>query len=142
MRWHQSTGVWRRVYQHDHNQVENTQKPRRFLLPRGNKRAYRSLEGEEISLWKTHLVVLGNHERIDNRPLRFRSCQKCCCYPRDEQTRVASDRLSPGILVVSLAIPPQTISLALPPGVSDPDQPTGEHQPISSFDQVLLDLKS
>lgn len=29
---------------------------------------YFSLEGEELSLFKTHLVVLGVHERVDNRP--------------------------------------------------------------------------
>ena len=52
----------------DHNRVENTEKAKAISRADWRQTGYRSLEGEEVSLWKTHLVVLDNHERIDNRP--------------------------------------------------------------------------
>jgi hypothetical protein len=62
MRWHQRQG-FQASFITDHNRIEGTQAAKAL-----SNTGVRSLEGEEISLWKTHLVVLGNHEWIDNQP--------------------------------------------------------------------------
>lgn len=67
MRWHQAQG-YGAGFITDHNQITSAEEA--AFLSEGNWRetGYRSLIGEEISLWKTHLVVLGSKERIDNLP--------------------------------------------------------------------------
>ena len=67
MRWHEEQG-YNASFITDHNRVENTQKAKAISRVNWRETGYRSLEGEEVSLWKTHLVILGNHARVDNRP--------------------------------------------------------------------------
>jgi len=93
-------------------------------LPRGNKRLS-VLRREEISLWKTHLVVLGNHERIDNRPYDSDPAKVLLFIQEMNKQGLPVIASLPEYWWYHWPSPPQTISLALPPGVSDPDQPTG-----------------
>jgi len=67
IRWHAVQG-YNAGFITDHNQTETTQKAKELTRQSWQTAGYRALEGEEISLWKTHLVVLGNHQRIDNQP--------------------------------------------------------------------------
>ena len=67
MRWHQAQG-YGASFITDHNRVESTQNAKALSRTNWRDTGYRSLEGEEISLFRTHLVILGNHERVDNRP--------------------------------------------------------------------------
>ncbi len=66
-RWHWLQG-YGAGFITDHNRVEASQQAKGNSRKDWKTTGYRSLEGEEISLWKTHLVVLGAHERIDNQP--------------------------------------------------------------------------
>src|ERR1700687_2276074 len=65
--WH-----WRQGYGAsfitDHNRIEASQIAKIASRNDWRQTGYRSLEAEEVSLKKTHLVILGNHERVDNRP--------------------------------------------------------------------------
>lgn len=67
MRWHQEQG-YHAAFITDHNRMEASlwanEKSKRDWAITG----YRSLLGEEISLWKTHLVLLGNPSAVSNKP--------------------------------------------------------------------------
>jgi len=52
----------------DHNRIESSQKAKAISRADWKATGYRSLEGEEVSLYRTHLVILGVHEKVDNRP--------------------------------------------------------------------------
>jgi len=67
MRWHRDQG-YGASFITDHNRIESSEKAKAISRADWRKTGYRSLEGEEVSLLKTHLVVLGVHERIDNQP--------------------------------------------------------------------------
>src|SRR5262249_22450630 len=67
MRWDEAQG-YNASFITDHNRIETSQKAKAISRANWKETGFRSLEGEEASLYKTHLVVLGNHERIDNRP--------------------------------------------------------------------------
>jgi len=67
MAWHREQG-YNAAFITDHNRVESAQQAKALSRADWRRTGYRSLEGEEASLFKTHLVILGNHERIDNRP--------------------------------------------------------------------------
>lgn len=66
-KWH-----WRQGYNAafitDHNKIDSALEAKNSSSGDWRITGYRSLMGEEISLYKTHLVVLGNAERIDNQP--------------------------------------------------------------------------
>lgn len=65
--WHRKQG-YNAAFITDHNKIDSSQKAKELSRTDWQTTGYRSLEGEEISLWKTHLVTLGVPERIDNRP--------------------------------------------------------------------------
>jgi hypothetical protein len=68
MRWHHDQG-YDAAFITDHNRVEAAQIAQELSRREDwQQTGYRSLEGEEVSLKKTHVVILGNHERVDNRP--------------------------------------------------------------------------
>ncbi len=67
MRWHREQG-YGAAFITDHNRVESAEKAKAKSRADWRDTGYRSLEGEEASLYRTHLVLLGVHERIDNRP--------------------------------------------------------------------------
>jgi len=67
MRWHQRQG-YSASFITDHNVVEASRIAKEISRQNWKETGYRSLEGEEASLYRTHLVVLGTHERVDNRP--------------------------------------------------------------------------
>jgi len=67
MRWHEAQG-YGAAFITDHNRVESSQEAKTLSRADWRQSSYGSLEGEEVSLLKTHLVVLGVHERIDNQP--------------------------------------------------------------------------
>lgn len=67
MAWHQAQG-YGASFITDHNRVESSQKAKAVSRQDWQATGYRSLEGEEVSLYRTHLVLLGNHERVDNSP--------------------------------------------------------------------------
>lgn len=66
-RWHASQG-YQAAFITDHNQVAGAETAKADSRTLWLMTGYRSLQGEEISLAKTHLVVLGNIERINNTP--------------------------------------------------------------------------
>jgi predicted metal-dependent phosphoesterase TrpH len=65
--WHAAQG-YHAAFLTDHNKVVASEEASRITAETWKKDGYRSLRGQEVSLYKTHLVVLGNHERIDNKP--------------------------------------------------------------------------
>lgn len=67
MRWHQAQG-YHAAFITDHNREDASKRAKEVSRRTWRDTGYRSLEGEEASLLKTHLVILGNHESIDNRP--------------------------------------------------------------------------
>lgn len=67
MAWHREQG-YGAAFITDHNRIEASQAAKRIARATWRETGYRSLEGEEASLWKTHLVVLSAPERIDNHP--------------------------------------------------------------------------
>jgi len=67
MLWHREQG-YDASFITDHNRIESSQRAKTISRDEWRETGYRSLEGEEISLFRTHLVTLGVHERIDNRP--------------------------------------------------------------------------
>ncbi len=67
MAWHQAQG-YEAAFITDHNRVEASQAAFAESIANWHAVGFRSLEGEEVSLAHTHLVILGNHDRIDNRP--------------------------------------------------------------------------
>jgi len=67
MRWHRLQG-YEASFITDHNRVEAAQIAKGISQMDWQTTNYRSLEGEEVSLQKTHLVILGNHTKVDNRP--------------------------------------------------------------------------
>src|ERR1017187_5478318 len=67
MPWQPLEGLWASFIS-DHNRVEAAQIAHDISGQDWEKTGYRSLEGEEVSLQKTHLVILGNHLKVDNRP--------------------------------------------------------------------------
>jgi hypothetical protein len=67
MAWHRLQG-YDAAFITDHNRIEASDIAARESEQTWSSTGYRSLEGEEVSLAKTHLVILGNHERIDNHP--------------------------------------------------------------------------
>jgi hypothetical protein len=67
MRWHQAQG-YGAAFITDHNRIDAAEQAKAVTRADWRQTGYRSLEGEEVSLLKTHLVVLGAHERIDNQP--------------------------------------------------------------------------
>src|SRR3989338_2456463 len=66
-RWHRAQG-YEASFITDHNRIESSREAKALSRADWRQTGFRSLEGEEVSLWKTHLVVLGVHERIDNQP--------------------------------------------------------------------------
>jgi len=67
MRWHRLQG-YEAAFITDHNRVEAAQIAKGISQMDWQETGYRSLEGEEVSLKKTHLVILGNPLKVDNRP--------------------------------------------------------------------------
>ncbi len=67
MLWHREQG-YGASFITDHNRIESAQKAKAISRGDWKESHYRSLEGEEVSLYRTHLVTLGVHERIDNQP--------------------------------------------------------------------------
>jgi hypothetical protein len=67
MRWHANQG-YGASFITDHNRVEASQNAKALSRANWRETGYRSLEGEEASLYKTHLILLGVHEGVDNRP--------------------------------------------------------------------------
>ncbi len=67
MRWHEAQG-YGASFITDHNKIDSSREAKEISRKNWPGKRYVSLEGEEISLQKTHLAVLGVHERIDNRP--------------------------------------------------------------------------
>ncbi len=65
--WHRAQG-YGASFITDHNRIEASQASKEASRQDWQKTGYSSLEGEEVSLEKTHLAVLGVHERIDNKP--------------------------------------------------------------------------
>jgi hypothetical protein len=65
--WHRAQG-FNAGFITDHNVVTASLEGKQISMQHWPTETYRSLQGQEISLWKTHLVVLGNHDVIDNRP--------------------------------------------------------------------------
>jgi hypothetical protein len=66
-RWHAAQG-YGAGFLTDHNRVEGAVQAKEASRLDWRVSGFRSLQGEEISLYKMHLVVLGNREWIDNRP--------------------------------------------------------------------------
>jgi predicted metal-dependent phosphoesterase TrpH len=67
MRWHEQQG-YEAAFITDHNRIEASHAANEISKTNWTLTGYRSLQGEEVSLQKTHLVILGNHARVDNRP--------------------------------------------------------------------------
>ena len=67
MLWHRLQG-YDAAFITDHNRVESAGTAMIASHQGWLVTHYRSLEGEEVSLQKTHLVILGNHERVNNQP--------------------------------------------------------------------------
>jgi len=67
MRWHREQG-YNAAFITDHNRIESAEAAHAISMKEWRDTGYYSLMGEEISLSKTHLVLLGNHIRVDNRP--------------------------------------------------------------------------
>ena len=67
MRWHEQQG-YNAAFITDHNLVEGAVRAKNASEADWKQTGYRSLEGEEVSLKKTHLVILGNRQKIDNVP--------------------------------------------------------------------------
>jgi len=67
MRWHQKQG-YGAAFITDHNRQESAVMANEVSKLNWRETGYRSLMGEEISLHKTHLVLLGNKTRVDNQP--------------------------------------------------------------------------
>jgi len=67
MAWHQNQG-YNAAFITDHNRTEAASWAKEDSKHDWKETGYRSLEGEEISLSQTHLVLLGNHEVVDNKP--------------------------------------------------------------------------
>ena len=67
MRWHQLQG-YEASFITDHNRAEAAQIAKGVSQLDWQNTGYRSLSGEEVSLRKTHLVILGNPLKVDNRP--------------------------------------------------------------------------
>jgi predicted metal-dependent phosphoesterase TrpH len=67
MRWHARQG-FEAGFITDHNRTEASKIAHDESKAEWRATGYESLEGEEVSLLKTHLVLLGNRERIDNSP--------------------------------------------------------------------------
>src|SRR5258708_3393425 len=67
MRWHADQG-YGAAFITDHNLIDASKIAKEISRKNWQRTGYRSLEGEEASLYKTHLVILGVHEKIDNRP--------------------------------------------------------------------------
>ncbi len=67
MRWHKEQG-YGAAFITDHNRIQNALEGRDLTRQNGPELGYFSLVGEEVSLEKTHLVVLGTRDWIDNRP--------------------------------------------------------------------------
>jgi predicted metal-dependent phosphoesterase TrpH len=65
--WHRNQG-YNASFITDHNLVDAAQIAKQMSRQDWSTLGYRSLEGEEVSLQKTHLVILGNHERVNNKP--------------------------------------------------------------------------
>ncbi len=66
MQWHMAQG-YDAAFITDHNRVEAAQQAKALSETEWKDNGYRSLQGEEVSLFKTHLVILGNGDKIDNR---------------------------------------------------------------------------
>jgi len=67
MDWHRLQG-YNAAFITDHNLVDAAEIAKADSTKNWKVTGYRSLEGEEVSLSKTHLVILGNRYKIDNRP--------------------------------------------------------------------------
>jgi histidinol phosphatase-like PHP family hydrolase len=67
MRWHANQG-YEAGFITDHNRIDAALEAKILSRKEWARNGYRSLEGEEVSLYRTHLVTLGVHEPIDNRP--------------------------------------------------------------------------
>lgn len=65
--WHRAQG-YHAGFITDHNRIESSKEAKLASRADWPTYGYSSLEGEEISLKKTHLVVLGTPDRIDNQP--------------------------------------------------------------------------
>jgi hypothetical protein len=65
--WHRTQGYGANFIT-DHNRIDAAEEAYSMSLKDWQDTGFVSLRGEEISLLKTHLVVLGVHERIDNQP--------------------------------------------------------------------------
>jgi hypothetical protein len=66
-RWHRKQG-YNAAFITDHNLVDAAEIAKQASRQDWTSTGYRSMEGEEVSLQKTHLVILGNHQRVDNKP--------------------------------------------------------------------------
>jgi hypothetical protein len=67
MQWHQKQG-YNAAFITDHNRNEAAALAHEQSKKDWRDTGYYSLMGEEVSLQKTHLVLLGNHTPVDNRP--------------------------------------------------------------------------
>jgi len=67
MRWHQRQGFGAGFIT-DHNRQEASAWAHAQSIQDWKQTGYRSLMGEEISLFRTHLVLLGNPSVVDNQP--------------------------------------------------------------------------
>ena len=67
MQWHQKQG-YNAAFITDHNRNEASVWAHEQSKKEWRETGYYSLMGEEVSLQKTHLVLLGNHVPVDNRP--------------------------------------------------------------------------
>ena len=67
MRWHERQG-YNASFITDHNLVDAAEIAKKDSEGNWQHTGYRSLEGEEVSLKKTHLVILGNRQKVDNVP--------------------------------------------------------------------------
>ncbi len=67
MLWHMNQG-YNAAFITDHNRTEAASWAKEDSRGNWKNTGYRSLEGEEVSLYHTHLVLLGNHEVVDNKP--------------------------------------------------------------------------
>jgi len=67
MHWHAEQG-YGAAFITDHNRTEASQWAKEDSRHLWKETGYRSLEGEEVSLYHTHLVLLGNHSVVDNQP--------------------------------------------------------------------------
>ncbi len=67
MEWHRLQG-FHAGFITDHNRVDGALEAKELSRQNWQQTGYRSLLGEEVSLFKTHLVVLGVESMIDHRP--------------------------------------------------------------------------